>query len=169
MAEKLGEQVWQYAEIDGSQIPFREDVVKACEANYCGNYNRTWACPPNVGKFEDLKARYSRYRKTFVFTTKHELEDSFDIEGMNAGRLEHNRVEDQIRELAAERGAVILGAEGCAVCKTCAFPDPCRFPEKKRTSVEACGIFVVELAQLCNINYVNGENTVTYFSMVLFD
>ena len=27
----------------------------------------------------------------------------------------------------------------------------------------------VELAQLCNINYVNGENTVTYFSMVLFD
>ncbi|MBR2616748.1 MAG: hypothetical protein IKC56_00735 [Clostridia bacterium] len=55
------------------------------------------------------------------------------------------------------------------MCKTCTYPTaPCRFPDRARTSMEACGINVVELAKEVGINYVNGQNTVTYFSLILY-
>ena len=157
--------VWQYAELDFQDIEFSEEVVAACKANFCGNYNKSWQCPPNVGTLEELKAKYSKYPHAFVFTTKHDIEDSYDIEGMEVARIEHEKVEDLIRPVLPE-GSFMLGAGGCNVCKKCAFPEPCRFPEKAKSSVEACGINVVSLAKKSKINYTNGENTVTYFTLV---
>ena len=160
-----GERIWQYAELKIGDVEFSEEVVAACRANYCGNYNKSWRCPPNVGTLEELKEKYTKYPEVFVFTTKHEIEDSFDIEGMFAARLEHDKVENLIRPVLPE-GSQVLGAGGCNVCEKCAFPEPCRFPEKAKTSVEACGINVVSLAKTAKINYTNGENTVTYFTLV---
>lgn len=163
-----GDQIWQYAEIDVKDIEFSEEVVAACRANFCGNYNKSWKCPPNVGTLEELREEYIKFSQAFVFTTKHPIEDSFDIEGMFAARLEHDKTEDAIRPVLPA-GSRILGAGGCNVCKKCAFPEPCRFPDKAKTSVEACGINVVSLAKTAKINYTNGENTVTYFSVVFLN
>ena len=33
-------------------IPFDPGTRDACKANYCGQYGRTWACPPGCGTFE---------------------------------------------------------------------------------------------------------------------
>ena len=166
--QAAGDKIWQYAELEYKDVEFSEEVVAACRANFCGNYNKSWKCPPNVGTLEENKARYAKYTQAFVFTTKHEVEDSYDIEGMNEARLEHDKVEDLIRPVLPE-GSQILGAGGCNVCKKCAFPEPCRFPEKAKTSVEACGINVVSLAKKTKINYTNGENTVTYFTLVFLN
>ena len=160
-----GNKIWQYAELDTEDVEFSEEVVAACRANYCGNYSKSWRCPPNVGTLDELKAKYRKFPRAFVFTTKHEIEDSFDIEGMFEARLEHDRTEELIRSVLPA-GSQVLGAGGCNVCKKCAFPEPCRFPEKAKTSVEACGINVVSLAKTAKINYTNGENTVTYFTLV---
>ncbi len=163
--KECGNQIWQYAELKSSQLEFSEDVVAACRANYCGNYNKSWKCPPNVGSLEELKTKYTSYENIFVFTTKHEIEDSFDIEGMFAARIKHDETENKVRKILP-KGCEILGAGSCNICKICAFPEPCRFPEKAKTSVEACGINVVSLAKTAKINYTNGKNTVTYFSVV---
>ena len=163
-----GDKIWQYAELEIKDVEFSEEVVAACRANYCGNYNKSWRCPPNVGSLESLKAEYGKYPLVFVFTTKHNIEDSFDIEGMARARLEHDEIENMIRPVLPE-GSKVLGAGGCNVCKKCAFPEPCRFPGKAKTSVEACGINVVALAGTAGINYTNGENTVTYFSAVFME
>ena len=160
--------IHQWAVVEVKDIEFSEEVVAACRANYCGNYNKSWMCPPHVGTLEELKSRYTAYRYAFVFTTRHEVEDSFDIEGMFAARLVHDEVEDLIRPCLPEN-ARVLGAGGCNVCKQCAYPEPCRFPEKAKSSVEACGINVVSLAKTAKINYTNGENTVTYFSVVFLN
>ena len=160
-----GNKIWQYAELNTEDVEFSEEVVAACRANYCGNYNKSWRCPPNVGTLDELKAKYTQYLQAFVFTTKHAIEDSFDIEGMFEARVEHDKVEDLIRPVLPA-GSQVLGAGRCNVCKKCAFPEPCRFPEKAKTSVEACGINVVSLAKTAKINYTNGENTVTYFTLV---
>ncbi|MBR6781391.1 MAG: DUF2284 domain-containing protein, partial [Clostridia bacterium] len=62
-----------------------------------------------------------------------------------------------------------MGCGSCDLCEKCTYPDaPCRFPDRALTSVEANGIQVIELAKNIGINYNNGENTVTYFSMILF-
>ncbi len=166
--QAAGDRIWQYAELDTSDVEFSEEVVAACRANYCGNYNKSWKCPAHVGTLEELKAKYTQYPQAFVFTTKHDIEDSFDIEGMYAARTVHDEAEELIRPVLPE-GSQILGAGGCNVCKKCAFPEPCRFPEKAKTSIEACGINVVSLAKKAKINYTNGENTVTYFTLVFLN
>ena len=160
------------AVLDTADIPFSEEVVKACERNACGCYGKTWQCPPGVGTLEERIAVCRSYQTAIVFTTCHPLEDSFDIDGMHQGKIEHEKTTDRILEMLnapLRERFLAFSAEGCHLCETCTYPDaPCRFPQKSRVSVEANGIFVVELARQCGIRYHNGSNTVTYFSMLLF-
>jgi len=165
----LDESIHEYAEIEVNKINFTEDVVNACKMNYCGKYNTTWTCPPGVGTLKSLKEKFNKYETAFVFTTKHQLEDSFDIEGMDKARIQHEKRDEKIQKEIVDVKYKILSASCCDICKKCAYPDnPCRFPDKAKTTVEACGIDVVNLAKDCNIKYNNGENTVTYFSIVFF-
>lgn len=161
-----GDAVWEYAELRTADIKFSEEVVAACRANYCGNYNKSWRCPPHVGTLEELRAACLAYPEALVYTTKHAIEDSFDIEGMFRAKQEHDRVDERIRPVLP-KGSRMLGAGACNVCKTCAFPKPCRYPDRARTSVEACGIHVVDLAAQTGVHYTNGTNTVTYFTLIL--
>ena len=167
---KIKELAHEVAEVNPQDVPFRSYVVDACAMNYCGMYNKTWQCPPGVGTLEDLKKKCLSYNKAVVFTTVHAIEDSFDIEGMNAGRVRHERLTDEVVLLFGGQNIRVLSAEGCGLCEKCTYPNnPCRFPDKARSSVEANGISVVELAQNCAINYKNGNNTVTYFSMIFYN
>ncbi|MDE6273570.1 MAG: DUF2284 domain-containing protein [Clostridiales bacterium] len=150
-------------------MKFRQEVADACKLNYCGMYGRTWTCPPGVGNYKDLEREIKQYPDFFVFTTKHEIEDSFDIEGMIAAKNAHTELEIRVRRALDGLPYRALGAGGCNHCETCTYPDaPCRSPQEATTSIEACGVNVVELAADLNINYVNGANTVTYFSVILF-
>jgi predicted metal-binding protein len=63
----------------------------------------------------------------------------------------------------------VFGAGGCTICEACAYPDLCRFPDKAYSSIEAAGIDVTELSRAGGVRYNNGINTVTYFSMILFN
>ena len=167
--ERLKKLVHELAVVDTEEIPFRTYVVDACAMNYCGRYNKTWQCPPAVGTLEKLKESCLSYKQAVIFTTYHPLEDSFDIEGMERGRTAHEKITDQAVEIFSGEEVKTLSAEGCNLCESCTYPDaPCRFPNKARSSVEANGISVVELSKNCNIHYTNGENTVTYFSMIFY-
>lgn len=163
--------IHQYAFIFPKDIPFTKEVRAACEANLCGRYGKSWTCPPGAGEWEALRDHYRSYENAFVYTTKHVLEDSFDIEGMDEGRLQHRRVDEAIlRLLSGETEPYeILGAGSCSICPKCTYPDaPCRFPKKAIRSMEACGMDVVALSRSCGINYTNGQNTVTYFSIISY-
>ncbi len=160
----------EYAIGDTDLVQFQEGVAAMCRMNYCGMYGRTWMCPPGVGDYRKLEKQFRLYRRFFVFTTKHEIEDSFDIEGMGRGKDAHRLVQDKVQEALRGLPCRLLGAGGCGICAKCSYPDvPCRFPEKAVPSMEACGINVVELSRDMGIHYINGQNTVTYFSMVFFD
>ena len=65
--------------------------------------------------------------------------------------------------------ALMLGAGGCNYCKRCAAADdkPCPFPDKAFASLEAYGIYVSQLAEAAGLKYINGQNTITYFSAIL--
>ena len=55
---------------------------KLCESNACGNYGRSYMCPPDVGEVETLMGRLKDYRLALVYQTVGTLEDSYDFEGM---------------------------------------------------------------------------------------
>ena len=62
-----------------------------------------------------------------------------------------------------------IGAGCCMICETCSYPDsPCRFPQKKISSMEACGMLVSEVCQKNDLKYYYGPNTISYVAGVLF-
>jgi predicted metal-binding protein len=158
---------FEYAVIPVSGITFSPELYKTCSTNVCGNYNKCWTCPPVVGPLETQKEKMASFSSAFVFTTKTELEDSFDYEGMMRGKKQHDSLTLEMNDRFGKSNPV-YGAGSCSVCETCAYPEPCRFPDRKISSIEAAGINVTELSRLGGLRYNNGENTVTYFSMILF-
>ena len=60
-----------------------------------GHYGCTWACPPGVGTIEERKERIQRYTNAFVFTTKYDIEDSFDYEDGGRGKW-HDQVSQKL-------------------------------------------------------------------------
>ena len=178
--------VHEWAELDTDKITFSPQLLDYCKVNACGKYNRSWTCPPACGTMEEQKKNILLHRKALVFTTKHELEDSFDYEGMNRGRDLHTNLTIDIGKSFARileaGGFSVYGAGSCPICSgkdegacagnfvaRCAFPDPCPHPDEKIGSIEAAGIDVTELSKAAKIAYNNGPNTVTYFSMITYN
>jgi len=163
----LDGRVFEQAVIPTGIITFSSELLKACERNLCGKYNTCWTCPPAVEAGE-IKAKILTFSHAFVFTTRSDLEDSFDYEGMMKAKDNHNGITAEMHELFGKTNPV-FGAGACSICETCAYPETCRFPERIFPSIEAAGINVTELSRAGGIHYNNGENTVTYFSMILFN
>jgi predicted metal-binding protein len=158
---------FEYAVVPTAAITFSSELLKACESNVCGKYNRCWTCPPAIGPMEQQQQKITAFSSAFVFTTTAALEDSFDYEGMMRAKDTHDRLTAELHERFGKTNPV-FGAGGCTLCKSCAYPEPCRFPDKTYSSIEAAGINVTELSRAAGLRYHNGENTVTYFSMILF-
>jgi predicted metal-binding protein len=90
---------------------------------------------------------------------------------MEAGRI-HKDISFEIHDIIKKTSctSLMLGAGGCDICSPCSYPgEPCRFPEKTTASMEACGINVVDLCPKVGFKYINGADTVTYFSLIFFD
>ena len=153
------------------EIPFSAEVRGMCEANRCGRYGTSWSCPPGCGDWEALREEFYAYKAAFVFTTCHALEDSFDIEGMEAAAQAHQNLDDALAEVLSHSDLryIHLGMGACNICKTCTYPQaPCRHPKQMRRPPEACGIDVCAMSKSIGIRYINGPDTVTYFSILLF-
>ncbi|MEG1550330.1 MAG: DUF2284 domain-containing protein [Ruthenibacterium sp.] len=154
-------------------IPFEREFRKMCEQNACGMYGKSWMCPPFVGDIDTLIAQAQSYHAALVYQTIGTLEDSYDFEGMMEAGAKMNELTQKLRTAfdVSLKKSLHLGAGGCRMCEKCAKRDekPCRFPDKALSSLEAYGISVSQLAELCGMKYINGQNTVTYFGAVLFE
>ena len=154
------------------KIKFDAGLRAYCEANACGHYNRNHMCPPAIGTKEETIRQAQQYRFALIFQTVSELEDSFDVEGMQEALKKHDEVALRIERAVREQGKpyLQLTAGGCHVCPYCAKTEdkPCRFPKKAISSLEAYCINVATLAADCGMNYINGQNTVTYFGGFFF-
>lgn len=158
--------------INVNQISFDKDFRKMCESNSCGMYGKCWTCPPYVGDIDELILKAQNYKYALIYQTVDTLEDSYDFEGMQKAGQKMNNLTQKIQNSKFFKDPCLyLGAGGCRICKVCSkqLEQPCRFPEKALSSLEAYGINVSLLAKQANMNYINGVNTVTYFGAVLFN
>lgn len=159
--------------VDGSGVVLSETFRDICKGNGCGNYGKCYMCPPDVGEIGPLMDEVRKYPRGLLYQTVREIEDSFDIEGMfEAGKL-HMQCSLKIQEAAKDAlapGFLHLSSGGCRICDICAKRDnlPCRYPDKALPSLESYGVDVYRTTEPTPLKYINGQNTVTFFGMVLF-
>lgn len=161
--------------VEASTITFNDDFRKLCEQNSCGSYNTNWMCPPVVGAIKDLRERALRFKQGLLLQTVHSIEDSFDWEGMLEGKTNHTKIFRKILECMENnydfKEILPLNAGSCTYCEKCAYivGEECQFPDKAVSSLEANGIDVMALVKALGISYNNGENTVSYIALILFN
>ena len=156
-----------------SQIVLSDSFRKICESNQCGGYGKCWMCPPHIGEIHALMDEVRSFPQGVWFQTIHPIEDSFDIEGMFAAGGKHAQVSVAIREAVKpllKKTFLLLSCGGCHICESCAIREnrPCRFPDKALASLEGYGVDVYNTTKDTDLRYINGQNTVTYFGIVLF-
>ena len=148
----------------------RQDVRDMCAADKCKAYGRNWTCPPMCGSLEECGAKMASFSRGILLQTIGTMEKRIDTA---AYRLTEQKHLEQFHRLAAAirsryPDALCLGSGGCRICPLCAWPDPCRFPEKACSSMEAYGLFVTQVCRDNNCDYYHGDRTITYTACVLF-
>ena len=160
------------APLDPATIDLKQEVRQMCEANTCGRYDKCWSCPPGCGPLEEHRQQVAGFKHGILVQTMGELEDNLDFEAMMDTEKAHKKHFLELYALLRKEfpGMLALGAGSCTQCKTCSYPDaPCRFPEKKVSSMEAYGMLVTEVCRANNMKYNYGPNTIAYTSCYLLE
>ena len=160
------------APLDPSTIVLKEEVRKMCEANTCGRYNKCWSCPPGCGSLEEFAEQIKGYQHGILVQTVGEIEDSMDFEAMMDAEALHKRHFLQMNEFLRGKypKTLAIGTGSCTQCKECTYPDaPCRFPDRRVSSMEAYGMLVLEVCKDNHLGYYYGPNTIAYTGCFLVE
>ncbi len=148
----------------------REDVRAMCAQDTCRAYGKNWTCPPHCGTLEACQANMRGYRHGVLVQTVGRLAKTIDSRGYRETERRHLESFAVLCQAVrrAYPSALCLGAGGCRVCKRCAFPEPCRFPEQAISSMEGYGLFVTQVCRDAGLDYYHGEKTITYTACILY-
>ena len=160
------------APVEMSALVPLPQVREMCAAGRCQVYGRSWSCPPACGTLEQCAARMSKYHRGVLVQTTGEMEDDFDLEAIARIQGRHKKAFlDLTRQVRLIRAKCLpLTAGCCTLCRKCTYPDkPCRFPQKRLSSMEAYGLLVSDVCLKSGVPYNHGPRTMTYTSCILFD
>lgn len=160
------------APLNAATITLHEEVRDMCASGKCGQYGNNWSCPPHCGSLEDCRNIISKYSFGILVQTVGQLEDCFDAESMWATEKLHKENFRALHEILVQQypNLLPLSAGCCTQCKECCCPDePCRFPGKQFSSMEAYGILVHEACSRNNMAYYYGSDCVAYTSCFLLE
>ena len=156
--------------LDPQTLIAREDVRAMCVEDKCGAYNKNWTCPPAIGSVEKCQQQMRQYKRGILLQTVGHMHKAVDSKCYRETEQRHMKnfyaLAEAIRK--AYPDALCLGAGGCRICKQCAYPEPCRFPDKAVSSMEGYGLFVTQVCRGVGIPYHHGDRTITYTACVLF-
>lgn len=167
-AQQCGFSHW--GPVNMGALKFLPDVRNMCAAGKCRQYGHSWSCPPACGSLEEAEQKAHHYTKGILLQSTGQMEDDFDIETINDTESAHKQRLFQFVQAMRERvpDCLPLAAGSCTVCSACAYPEPCRFPDRAIPSMEAYGILVSQLCADSGVGYYYGPQTITFTSCVLF-
>ena len=160
----------QIAPLDMTALEVREAVREMCAGDRCHSYGRSWSCPPACDTLEQCKERIQRNKWGILVQTTAQLEDDFDLDGLGTAQYRHKKAFDTLTRQARMLypGCLPLTAGTCTLCHRCTYPkQPCRFPQKRLSSMEAYGLLVSDVCTKSGLDYYYGPKTITYTSCIL--
>lgn len=168
MTRDAGFSAW--AALNPATIELKTEVRDMCAANSCGQYGKRWSCPPGCGTLEECGERLKACTRGILVQTYGDIEDSYDFEAMMEIEAEHKEHFSEMYEALRDAGIPVLaiGAGCCTQCAQCTYPDePCRFPDKMTSSMEAYGMVVLEICKANGLQYYYGSHKIAYTSCFL--
>ena len=147
-----------------------EMVRDMCAADKCRAYGKNHTCPPYCGTLDECEAKIRRFSRGILVQTVGTTRKTIDTKAYRETEQQHLAqfaiLCNELRNI--HPNALCLGTGGCRICKTCAWPETCRFPKKACSSMEAYGLFITEVCRENGLSYHHGERTVTYTACILF-
>lgn len=87
----------------------------------------------------------------------------------NVARIVVHNQDTALAQIDINQPYRVFGSDSCNSCAQCTYPGhPCVHPENFFIPLEACGINVTVLSKQLGMNYSAGQNTVTFFGMLLY-
>lgn len=156
--------------LDTETLIPRQDVRDMCVQDKCRAYGKNWTCPPHCGTLEECAEKLQEFDQGILLQTVGKTEKTVDTKAYRRTEEQHLKLFHAISEKIRKEhpNALCLGAGGCRICGECAWPEPCRFPEKACASMEGYGLFVTQVCKENGLMYHHGERTVTYTACILF-
>lgn len=148
------------AAVDPASIRSEPWVKAKCQYG-CSCYGRKWSCPPHSLAADEFKELLGSYTKAMIV----------------AGQPPLRSFQEQLLELEKAaflhgwKKALVFSGGPCTWCESCA-DDRCRFPEKRRPSLESCGCDVFALAEQCGIPLApirNSDDFIQYIGLLLVE
>ncbi|MBW2435350.1 MAG: DUF2284 domain-containing protein [Deltaproteobacteria bacterium] len=134
-------------------FPFEIDKIVVAEwvhlkCRYgCNRYNTNWCCPPATPNPDKVRAILSEYSTALLLVGTTNCSDFYrNNESKRISQVRCWKGTISLERLLFLEGyykAFSLVGECCALCKECAYPDDCLFPQEKRPSVESFSIDVI--------------------------
>ena len=148
---------------------YDEDMVIRCQSlckdNLCGKYGTNWACPP--GFSEHMDSLSEQYDSTLL------LSRTFACDPRDRDAVEecNSVMKATLRSVVEHLRSAGIGCRGfsdggCDLCQTCAYPDPCRFPDRVMPSVSAIGIDMGAYLESVGERFEFRDDSVTFYFLV---
>ena len=146
-------------------LNFMQEVRDMCGSGKCGNYGKSWSCPPACPTPDEMRDRAEKYAYGLLVQTVGVIEDSLDWDGMLAVEARHKESFARMRTLLEKDfgSALALGSGCCQLCQSCTYPTaPCRHPARMELSMEACGLLVSNLCADNKLGYNYGPGKTSF-------
>lgn len=163
-------------------LPFKTEEIVIAEwvhlkCRYgCKQYSTNWCCPPATPSPEKVRSIVSEYSQAILLVGSKSCTDFY----LNNKKKRTDQVRCWKGTISLERMLFLNGyykvfslvGECCALCKECAYPETCRFPQEKRPSVESFSIDVIgtlnNLGTSANVA-TNTSDTFDYYAIILLE
>jgi len=142
----------------------------------CKQYNTNWCCPPATPSIEAVRGILSDYSRAALLVGRKNSPDFYRNNkrkrAMQVRCWKGTVILERMLFLEGYYKAFSLVGESCALCKTCAYPEDCKFPQEKRPSVESFSIDVIgTLKNLGITSVVNSDikDEFDYYGIILVE
>ncbi len=163
-------------------FPFSIDKIVVAEwvrlkCHYgCNRFDSNWTCPPATPGPDKVREILNEYKLALLLVGTKSCADFY----LNNGRKRFSQVRCWKGTISLERMLFLEGyykafslvGECCALCKECAYPESCRFPQEKRPSVESFSIDVIgTLKNLGTTSTIATQtcDTFNYYGIILLE
>ena len=134
-----------YDFIDKSNVVVKKELFAKMCKDGCKNFNKKYSCPPFSPKFNKYVKKYHKLL-VLLFAINLKQFDKFNYKPYHKIRIANavmkSRAEHVMRDLESKFDSFYLSTGACRLCKPCQlkFNRPCRYPQKRRYSLEALGV-----------------------------